>query len=275
MNSVSGRSFGEVLWRAEPWIVWVMGALAMASVPIALGGIGISWDGLNHHFYLGWIAQQSRFDQDFAAAPYQGYQFPYLYWPLYRLAAANASGVTAGVVLALLQSLAIPPTWLVARICCPGNNWLDLVLRILAVILAFLGAVTLSLLDSTSNDMLAVVPFLWAVALAFVMVEVPQGESGQVLVWSMLSGFCAGVAVACKLSNGPLALVLPLAWLMARGSFRQRLLRVMVAGVATITSFLLVYGYWGWQLWSHMGNPVYPFYDASFKWLRTITGWMP
>src|SRR5205085_1893927 len=106
---------GALSLRREFWIVWFLGALAMALIPVYLGGIGLSWDALNHHIYLGWVAEHPRLTQDFAAASYQAYQFPYLYWPAYRLAASGASGVTAGVVLALLQSLAIPPAWLVAR----------------------------------------------------------------------------------------------------------------------------------------------------------------
>jgi hypothetical protein len=258
--------------RAEPWIVWMVAALALAAVPVALGGTGISWDALNHHFYLGWVAQHPRFDRDFAAASYQAYQFPYLYWPAYRLAAANLSGATAGAVLALLQSLAAPPVWLVARACCPGDKWFDVCLRSLGMILAFVGGVTLSLLDSTSNDMLAAVPLLWAVALAFVAANAPPRKA---LTWSIASGLCAGLAVACKLSNGPLVLVLPLAWLMATGTVGQRLLRVFVAGLASISGFVLAYGYWGWQLWLHTGNPVYPFYDGWFDRLRTISGWVP
>src|SRR5206468_634433 len=31
--------------------------LALASIPFALGGIGLGWDALNHHIYLGWVAQ--------------------------------------------------------------------------------------------------------------------------------------------------------------------------------------------------------------------------
>jgi hypothetical protein len=264
---------GVAAARAEPWIVWALGAIAFAAVPVALGGIGISWDGLNHHFYLGWVAQQPRFDQDIAAASYQAFQFPYLYWPAYRMAVDGASGVTAGIVLALLQSLAVPPTWLVARACCPGDEWLDRALRWFGVVLAFLGGVSLSLLDSTSNDMLASIPLLWAVALAFVAADVNPGQPRRVATWTLLSGACAGVAVACKLSNGPLVLVLPLAWVMAPGSGAQRLQRVVLAGLAAVGGFLLAYGYWGWQLWLHTGNPIYPFYDGAFGWLRAITGW--
>lgn len=267
------QSFGAILFRAEPWIVWAFGALAMALVPVVLGRIGLSWDALNHHMYLGWIAQHPRFAEDFAAASYQSYQFPYLYWPAWRLAEANASGVTAGVVLVLLQSFAIPPAWIVARACCPGATGFDASLRFLGVVLAFLGGVTLSLLDSTSNDMFAAIPLLWAIALAFLAADQPSGEQRRVMVWLLLSGLCAGLGVAFKLSNGPLVVLLPLAWVMAPGAPAQRALRVVLAGLATIAGFVLAYGYWGWELWVHMGNPVYPFFDALFEPLRAFAGW--
>jgi hypothetical protein len=75
------------------------------------------------------------------------------------------------------------------------------------------------------------------------------------------------------LSNGPLVLLMPLAWLMASGPLPRRILRAFIAGVATLAGFVAAYGYWGWQLWLHTGNPFYPFYDAWFEKLRVITGW--
>jgi hypothetical protein len=60
---------------------------------------------------------------------------------------------------------------------------------------------------------------------------------------------------------------------MPSGSVPQRAARVLLAGVATVAACALAYGYWGWQLWVHTGNPVYPFYDAWFEGLREFTGW--
>ena len=259
--------------HAEGWIVWLLGAAAFAAVPVVLGGIGLSWDAINHHIYLGWIIEHPRFDRDFAAAFYQAYQYPFLYWPVYKLAMGGASGVFAGVVLALMQSLAVPPAWIVARACCPGDSWADAAFRWLGVVIAFLGALTLSLLDSTSNDMAAAIPLLWSVALAFLAAGIPQDQPRRVLFWMALSGLAAGIAVGFKLSNGPLALVMPLAWAMARGTPTQRVQRVMLAGVLTIAGFVLAYGYWGWQLWVHTGNPIYPFADGAFDHLRSALGW--
>jgi hypothetical protein len=133
--------------------------------------------------------------------------------------------------------------------------------------------VTLSLLDTTANDMFAAIPLLWALALAFVSADVSAHDRPRALRLCVLSGVFAGIAVACKLSNGPLVLVMPLAWCMASGTPFERARRVVAAGLASIAAFVLAYGYWGWQLWTHMGNPVYPFYDTWFEPLRRLSGW--
>jgi hypothetical protein len=143
----------------------------------------------------------------------------------------------------------------------------------MAVTLAFLGGVTLSMLDSTSNDMFAAIPLLWAVALAFVAAELSPAQPRKILFCTALSGLCAGVAVAFKLSNGPLVLILPLAWLMPAGSIAHRAQRLFIASALTVLGTFLAYGYWGWQLWVHTGNPIYPFHDAWFEPLRAATGW--
>lgn len=251
-------------------MTWV----ALAAIPIGLGGIGLSWDALNHHMYLGWTAGEPRFDRDFLAASYQAYQYPYLYWPAYQLMRLGASGTLAGVVLVSLNLLVVPALWLATRVCIPERSWHAAALRIGAVALGLSGQVSLSLTDNTANDMLAAIPLVWAVALALMAAD-SETCAGR---WTparlvMLSGFAAGLSVAFKFSNGPLAILMPLLWLLPAGSLRARLLLALRGGILTIAGFLLAYGYWGWELWSHFGNPMYPFYDNVFAPLRAALGW--
>lgn len=258
--------------RHEGWVVYLLGAAAFAAIPLSLGYLGLSWDAVNHHIYLGWVAERPRFDRDHVAAGYQAYQFPYLYWPFFKLAMAGVSGAVAGLVLALLHSLAIPAVWRIARTTIPGADLFHAGMRTLAVVLAFLTGAVLSLFDSTSNDLLAAIPLLWAYALGLAAVE--QHED---LAWRgvIASGVLAGIAVACKLSNGLLAIALPWLWLAAPGMWWTRVRRGFLAGLALLASFALCYGYWGWQLWTHFGNPIYPFSDSSFAPLRALAGWRP
>lgn len=269
----------ERQWRKKrKWelsVTLVVGWLALASIPIGLGAIGISWDALNHHIYLGWVADHPRFDRDFLAASYQAYQFPYLYWPVYKLSTSGISGVGAGVVLASLYWLAVPPVWLIARACIPGNHWFDSAMRFAAVVLAFMSGVVLSMFDSTSNDLLAAVPFVWAMAFALEPLDTQRPSAVSARIWILLSGLLAGVAIACKLSNGPLAVLLTILWMFASGSVQNRFANVVLGSTAMFGGFLITYGYWGHLLWLQFGNPVYPFYDTLFGPLRTLLGWKP
>jgi hypothetical protein len=246
--------------------------LAFASVPAVLGGIGLGWDALNHHVYLGWIAGEHRFDRDFLAASNQSFQYPYLYWPLYKLVASGSSGTTAGVVLVSMNLLAVPPLWLLARAGVPEASWYGLAMRWLGVALAFLTGVVLSLFDSTSNDLLAAIPLVWAIALGMQpMVQGhPDSKGPRTLV--LLSGLCAGASVAFKLSNGPLAILLPFLWGFHGRSVRQRLGSMALGSAGALAGFLLLYGWWGWQMWVHYGNPIYPFHDHWFEPLRALRG---
>jgi hypothetical protein len=256
--------------RYEAWLVALGGALALVAVPLWLGYLGISWDAVNHHFYLGWTAEHPRFDQDYLPAAYQTYQYPYLYWPVYKLAMAGVSGTTAGIVLALIHATAVPAVWLIARSCIPGEDLFAAAMRAAGVLLGFMSAAVLSMLETTSNDLMAAIPLLWAYALALRPLALPGAST---LRNQAASGLMAGISVAFKLSNGFLALALPVMWVLASGSLRERVVRCLLAGLAVLAGFLLFYGYWGWELWSHFGNPMYPLYDRVFAPAREALGW--
>jgi hypothetical protein len=251
-------------------LVW----LALAGMTLAEGQIGISWDALNHQVYLGWSADAPRFDRDVMPAAFQTYQFPYPYWPLYKLATGGATGVQAALMLATLQVATVPAIWIVARSCIPEASWFGTGMRLLAVGLAFLSGLVISLFTTTANDLLAAMPLLWAFAIVFPYAA--QAAPASVPRWLFaLSGVLGGVSVAFKLSNGPLVLVLPFLWLLVRQPLRRRAEGVILGCVTILLGFLLTYGSWGWQLWQLHGNPIYPFADHWFGLLRAAVGWTP
>ena len=250
-------------------------AIGLSSIPLLQGHIGLSWDALNHHIYLGWMADRPRFDQDLMAASYQAYQYPYLYWPVYKLAMAGASGVQAGLALALLQLPVVPAIWLIARACVPGREVFDVAMRSLAVALAFLNGIVLSMFDTTGNDLLAAIPLLWAIAVALRPLAGGGARPSALARAALLSGLLAGVSVAFKLSNAPVAIVLPLLWVWGRDTMSSKARRLVQAGLGAVAGFAMAYGYWGWQLWTHFGNPIFPLYDNWFESLRDLSGWRP
>lgn len=270
-----GRLMSPPSGKAELAALVLAAWVAFISVPLALGGIGLGWDALNHHIYLGWFAEQTRFDLDFLAASYQSFQYPYLYWPVYKLFQSGISGQWAGVILVSINILVVPAVWLIARVCVTEQSWYGLAMRWLAVALAFLTGVVLSLFDSTGNDLLGAIPLVWAIALALEPWDAQRPPWLTVRRLMLLSGLCAGASVAFKLSNGPLGILLPLLWACHGPSLRQRLMNVVTASIATVAGVLVFFGYWGGQMWVHYGNPVYPFYDDWFAPVRALIGRRP
>jgi hypothetical protein len=260
--------------RREGLLVCLAGWGLLLLVPLSLGEFGLGSDALNHHIYLGWTAERPRFDRDFLAAGYQSLVSPYLFWPEYRMAAAGWSGAAAGAALATLQAIVLAPVWMLARACVPGGTVFDFTMRALAVVLAFASCVVLAPFTVSMNDLLAAAPLVWAVALALEPAvrpgAIPPAVAMRYVLWS---GLAAGLSVALKLSNGPLVVAMPLLWLLCARGWRGRLAAALGGSFAAGVGFLLGYGYWGWLLWRHFGNPIYPFYDHWFAPLRAWLGW--
>lgn len=256
--------------RIELALITVLIAAVFISIPLSLGRIGLSWDSLNHHIYLGWIAESGRFDLDYMAAGGQAAQYPYLYWPVYKLAISGASGIQAGVVLALLHVLAVPPVWLVARSLLPGCGWGAAASRACAVLLGFMSAVPLKTLESTGNDFLAAIPVLWAIALSLQCVT---GEGGAKR--ATCAGILAGAATSAKFTNGPLVALLPILFLFPGIPVAQRIRMAALLIGGEVFSFAATYAVWGWHMWVVFGNPVFPFGESVFEPLRHSLGWKP
>jgi hypothetical protein len=273
--SLLERAAPPALLRWEGALVCLIAWGFLLAIPLSIGELGLSWDALNHHIYLGWTAEQQRFDHDFLGAGYQSFQSPYLYWPVYRMATSGWGGTAAGAVLASLHLVVVWPVWMLARACVPGPAVSDVALRILAVALALTSGVILSAFDSSMNDVLAAAPLVWAVALAMEPAARVLGMAPAVARrYVVLSGLGAGLAVALKLSAGPLAIFMPGLWLLCAQGLRARLVVVTLGSLGALAGFALGYGYWGWLLWRHFGNPVFPFYGHWFAPLRGWLGWV-
>jgi hypothetical protein len=246
------------------FLMLVVGGV-FVSVPVFLGRLGMSWDSLNHQVYLGWQAQSSRFDEDYMAASLQSYQYPYLYWPLYALTALGVSGRVAGVVLALLHLVVIPPVWLIARTLIPGAGWRQTVFRVSGVLMSFMSILVLKSFEVPGNDLLAAAPLLFALAIALpACSKFLDGERRTSLRSAGYAGFWAGVSVAFKLSNAYSAIFLPVLFLMAPNDspLRERVRCSIACYVLTLIGFVGAYGYWGYRLFQEFGSPLFPFWGG-------------
>lgn len=272
----------EVIGAGPPkWIECTCASLLVLgvflSIPLSKGAWGLSWDSLNHHFYLGWVASAKRFDKDLFAAGTQAYQFPYLYWPVFMMAKSGFNGVVAGVVWATLHGLIAQPLWVIVNALLPGRSWELSVYRVAGVLMGAGSIVVLHATMTTGNDVLASIPFLWAIPIGLVFLRGVGSiySRGTSFFPVVLMSVLGGLSVALKLSNGLLVVLLPVLCIFSSGPWSERVSLFFISGFAVAVSFILVYGSWGWSLWQHFGNPFFPFYDQFFDMVRSYVGWEP
>jgi hypothetical protein len=242
----------------EALLLTLLAATAAALLPLKAGYLGWSWDALNHHIYLGLTAEQPRWHLDVIAASDQTYQYPYLYWPVYRMSLLTGSAVTVAALWAAFQAsmLALPVWCLCDRLLPPTRNAVEsALLRLAGCTAAAMSPLVISMMQSTANDLLAAVPLLWALVLSL---ATPFNDRRA----ACAAALC-GVATAFKLSN---ALFLPWLllwwWVPERPHWRWPRAAALLGGV--LVGFTLAYGAWGWQLWQQTGNPFHPFLAAWF-----------
>jgi hypothetical protein len=237
----------------ELLVLLTLACAAIAALPMHAGLWGWSWDALNHHVYLGHISESPRWHLDVQPASIQSWQYPYLYWPVYRLALLPIPGAWAGALwAAALVALLLPPLWLCSlRLLPPAETPAQGVFeRTVACALGLGSAVLVSALTTTANDPLATVPVLWALALMAVPEPGHTRSAWAAALW--------GAACAFKLSNA-LALPLLLVWWWQGGRRPVTLTRALALAGGATAGFVLTYLPWGWQLWQQTGNPFYPF----------------
>lgn len=247
----------RALWL-EMLAVCAGAAAFAAAVPLYAGTWAWSWDALNHHVYLGYIAENPRWHLDVVAASVQSFQYPYLYWPVYRLSLLPIPGSQTGAIWgAILAILLTAPLWVASKrlLSAGAGVWQARFDRVMACALALSGIVVMAALNTTANDPLATVPLLWAIAI----MAVPSPSSRRAGLASALWG----AATAFKLSNG-LALPLLLLWWWAPGLPGWWWRRAVAIAAGASLGYAVAYAPWGWQLWREFGNPFYPLFGWLF-----------
>jgi hypothetical protein len=141
-------------------------------------------------------------------------------------------------------------------------------LAALAAVMAGIGPNAVSLVGTTFGDNLVSIPMLASVLVLAVAVEDadrrragarPAPDLRLVALSAALAGAAAGLKLTFVFSWIALAVVaLGLAaWVRSwRGA--------VVFGAASALGFVLVAGYWSWQMWARFSNPLFPFANELF-----------
>lgn len=257
--AIVNRNSRRMYVLVEGLSLTLLAAALLATLAFLRGSFGWSWDALNHHVYLGMIAESPRWTNDVAAAASQSYQYPYLYWPTYRISLLNGSGALVSAVWSATQAaLMMMPVWgLIYRIFPDaGKPWEARAYRVLAFGLALASLPIIGVLGTTANDALAAVPVLWALAIGL-------GFPGR-LSAAIGSAGLIGAAIAFKFSNVLFLPMLAIVWWQPSPP-RLPLRPLFSMSLALIAGFGIFYAPWGWQLWTETGNPFYPYFARFFS----------
>lgn len=243
----------------EGFLLTLLGATFVGALMFRRGSFGWSWDALNHHIYLGLVAESSRWDMDVAAAASQTYQYPYAYWFTYRLSLATGSGAIYNAVWAATQTvLLMTPVWLlICRLVPDGPSpWESRLYRALAFAFALASLPVIAALGTTANDVLSAVPLLWALALGL-------GFSGRQRA-GLACAALLGASIAMKYSNILFLPALYLVW-WQRTSVRLLMRSAVLMTLTLALGFSVAYAPWGYQLWRETGNAFYPHFSSWFQ----------
>jgi hypothetical protein len=234
---------------------------AVVAVFLLLGGAGSVWLGQDnsgdlrfYHFYNGYALLTGRLSRDIAPANLGTFFNPVMdvlhYWGMVHLSSRLFAFLLGG-----LHGACYGLVYLIARavFATPARGP-----ALAAAALAAVGPTAVMVLGTSSGDHLSLLPGLGALLLIVSAVD-EEGRAprrGPV----MLAGVLAGAAVGFKLTAAPFTVALGVA-LVAGGLGLENL--AVFVGTAAV-GYLAVAGYWCWQLFWHLGNPLFPFANQIF-----------
>lgn len=254
------RHFG---FHSPRQIAAAVTAVVLLGALLSLGlGQDANWDLRNYHLYIGDAWAHDRLGVDLAPAQMQSYFSPLLdvlhAWLMLQL-----PGPVAGLLLGGLHALVFVPVAAVAWRVLAGQTRRAQWAPLLAVA-GMCSAVFLSGLGGTMGDTASAIPVLAALALVLSAQARARQGTHAVHRWA-IAGALIGLAVSLKLTNALYALALVPAVLCDGGRLRSRMLGLgVLSGVAALV-VVLVAGPWYWQVWQHLGNPLFPQFNGVFK----------
>ena len=250
-----------------------MSRLLFCLVPVLYGLLAVAlgqdanWDLRNYHWYNGYALLtgryfSSQFQDDFGLDIVPS-QTPFFYNPaldalLYALGTALPARLV-GFVLGAIQGLNFILLFCLARraqhAAAPRRD----VYAFLAAALALVGGGTLAELGTCFYDNILSLGIFAAALLALKALDEKSGWRAF-----LIAGLPMGLVIGLKLPAATFAVGLCGALLLTRGGFKERFTRAIAFGVGVTAGLVVSYAPWGWYLWTHFHNPLFPYFNNIF-----------
>jgi hypothetical protein len=252
-----------------PSIGWWFGIL-VAGICVTAGLLSVgmgpdnNWDLRYYHLYAPWAYLHGRYLYDIAPAELQGFFNPTADLLFYSLVSSGLNesprliafimGAVHGINAALILGIAF-------HVLRPLHRGERSVLRAAAILIGASGAGVISLLGTTTNDLVNSI-FILATLLSLLRINDPVGGRGKWLSFAW-PGALLGVAVGLKYTAATFAPGLGLIALCIAVR-RKRLAGLLAFVGASALAFLFVAGHHLATLWHSFGNPVFPLFNNIF-----------
>lgn len=239
-----------------PWRTAALVALFFTVIAVVALRQDANWDLRNYHLYTPLAWMEGRLGYDIAAAQMQTWHNPIVDLPFALMVRAGVGGVPITVWLAIPSLLALFFGLRLLDTLMPAQRsrtrtWV-------AGFVAATGAAVYPGTAATFNDhivgALVLASLYWLAA--------SQPRRGPFATWLPI-GLLAGAAAGFKLTAAIYCLGFIAAALCA-GPVRQLPARIGALALGGGIGAALCWGPWGWYLWQHHGNPLFPYFNHWF-----------
>jgi dolichyl-phosphate-mannose-protein mannosyltransferase len=266
MSTLNGQSSFAIETLCKwPFGLYVLPICAGAGLLSVALGPDDNWDLLYYHLYAPWAYLHGRYLYDIGPAQAQGFLNPVADFLFYGLTSsilnetprivAFVMGAVHGINAVLVLAIAV-------HVLRPLARWERRTLRAAALLMGVSGAGFVSLLGTTTNDLVNSIFVLGSLLVLLKLAE-PAGERGawRGFAWA---GLGAGIGLGLKYTAATFMPGLGLIALIA--ALRRKSAGGLAAfAAAAILAFLAVAGHHLLTLWQDFANPVFPFLNDIFR----------
>jgi hypothetical protein len=229
-------------------------------------GQDANWDLRNYHWYNAYAAVNGRSDFDVAPAQTPNFYNPTLDIPFY-LAATHLPAKVFAFLFGTLQGCNFILLYLIAmRTLTLQSRQRQMATSLAIAFIGMIGAGQLAQLGAMFYDNIVSLFILAAIAVLFHNKDLLlHGPFRRALMCSALAGLLVGFGVGLKLPTQIFAVGVCFGLLFIPGPFVRRFFLSFVCGLGIIAGFAVCGGWWMWEMWTHYGNPLFPYFNDVIK----------
>jgi hypothetical protein len=248
------------------WRVWlpIMLVCGAGLVSVVLGPDD-NWDLRYYHLYAPWAYLHHRYLHDIGPAQSQGFFNPaadFLFYALISSSLNESPRIVAFIMGAVHGINAVLVLAIACHVLRSARIAERTTLRAAALVIGVTGAGAVSLLGTTTNDLINSIFALGALlGLLKIAQPTPERAAWRDFAWP---GLVAGIGVGLKYTAVIFAPALGLLALIAAVR-RRTAAGLIVFGVAALLAALAVAGHHLFTLWRDFGNPTFPFLNQIFQ----------